>query len=129
MAVAVDPNRTFDYVLKEDRELPAEQQTVFKLKVLSARELAGLEDSVSVMDKDGNWQVKVGTKVLEILRLGLKGWKNLWRTSEITEPFKGIGDESLDLLRPEWRRELADAITEQTNLSEGEVKNSESGRD
>lgn len=125
MAIAVDPNRTFDYILKEDRDLPAEQQTVFKLKVLSARELARLEDSVSVMDKDGNWQVKVGTKALEILSCGIKGWENLRNRAGIFIPFSGIMDNNFDLLRPEWRRELADAITEQANLSEDERKNSE----
>lgn len=125
MAIAVDPNRTFDYVLKEDRDLPPEQQTVFKLKVLSARELARLEDSVSVMDKDGNWQVKVGTKTLEILSCGLRRWDNFRDRNGNLITFVGSMDDNFDRLRPEWRRELADAITEQANLSEDERKNSE----
>lgn len=129
MAIAVDPNRTFDYVLTEDRSLPAEQQTVFKLKVLSARELARLEDSVSVMDKNGNWQVKVGTKVLEILSCGLKGWANFKHQNGNLVIFSGASEDSFDRLRPEWRRELADAITEQANLSEDEIKNFDLGRD
>ncbi len=128
MAVAIDPNTTFDYVLKEDRKLPREQQTVFKLKVLSARELARIEDNIAVFDKEGNQAVRMGTKVIEILSAGLRGWENLRDRNGGVITYSEHREDRFDLLRPGWRRELADAITEQAGLSEDEVKNSGSGR-
>lgn len=133
MAIAVDPNRTFDYVLKGDRKLPVEQQTVFKLKVLSAKELARLEDNISLMDLNGVMQVKSGSIILETLRIGLRGWDTFHdKNGNLIEFRDNNGkprDDNFDLLRPEWRRELANAITEQTKLSGDEIKNSGLGQE
>lgn len=133
MAIAVDPARTFDYVLQCDRELPKEQQTVFQLKVLTAKELAQIEDNAVVIDKEEKIAVNSGSTVLKTLRVGLQAWENFKDANGNPVMFQRkagiVCYENFDRLRPEWRRELANAITEQTRLTEDQVKNSESGQD
>lgn len=125
--IAVDPNKEFEYVLQCDRQLPTEQQTIFKLKVLSAKELADIEDKSARADLSGNLEFRSGSQTLRILNVGLKGWINFIGTDGNPVTFRennGVPrPENWDLLRPEWRRELANAITEQNTLTEGDRKN------
>lgn len=149
MPIAIDPTKVFDYVLECDRKQPCEcggeekecaeckgtgfkntprdQQTIFKLKVLKARELAQLEDNLSSVSvaEDGMPKVKVnaGTQVLRILGMGLTGWENLKDKGGKAIEFKTNGTINWDYLKQDWRRELANEITEQTRLGEELVKN------
>jgi hypothetical protein len=125
MAKAIDPSRAFDYVLEEDRKLPVEEQTVFHLKVLSARELAQLEDSMSTvkLGAEGTMQINSGSHVLKVLDMGLVGWDNLLNEAGGVVAFDKKDVRRWDYLRPEWRRELTNAITEQTRPTKDEVKN------
>lgn len=127
MPIAVDPNKSWDYVLLVDRMLPPEEQTVFNLRVLSARELAEIEDGAAKSDLAGNIEFRGGTQTLRILSLGVTGWRNFRdaQGNEITfrENNGKPRAENWDCLRPEWRKELANAVTEQNRLSEEERKN------
>lgn len=127
MAIAIDPNKTFEYVLLCDRELPPEEQTIFHLKALSARELAEIQDKAARADMDGNFEFRSGSQTLRILEIGVRGWKNLRDAQGNEIAFRENNGrprgENWDLLLPEWRRELANAITEQNRISGAERKN------
>ena len=110
-----------------DRKLPEEKQTVFKLKNLAARELAEIEDNMSVSiigDNRGELNLKAGSQTLRILSLGIKSWENF--NDGEGKPIEFNQKElhhNWDYLQPDWRRELANAITEQARLTEPQVKN------
>lgn len=127
MAIAVDPKKVFDYVLLCDREQPKEQQTIFHLKVLTARELADIEDKAARADMQGNLEFRSGTQIIRILNAGMKGWSNFKNAAGEEVAFRENNgaprQENWDVLRPEWRRELANAITEQNALTEADQKN------
>lgn len=124
MAIAIDPHRSIRYVLREDRALPLESQTVFLLKVLSARELAQIEDAMSVVTPGGDVCVRTGSQTLRTLELGLTGWENFKRPDGAMLAFDAATKSvNWDYLRPEWRRELSHAILEQTRLTGDQEKN------
>ena len=130
MARALNPTENFEYVLEEQRHLPPGEWTVFELKVLTARELAKVEDSFAALQGDtGEVLIKSGSQVLKILELGLRGWDNLKDESGAEVPFRWrvpntqIHHENLDRLYPAWRRELANAITEINRFDEEAAKN------
>lgn len=117
------PGSVRDYICKADRDLPeGARPTVFHLKTLTAKETAQLEDGLSVFNKDGSMQVNSGSATLAILRMGLRGW------TDVDAPFEADrdgapADRSLDMLPPDVRRELADAITEGNRLDAEQEKN------
>jgi hypothetical protein len=128
MPIALDPRATFDYVLQEDRELPEEQQTVFELRSLTVSEEARVADSMiaSVPGQD-EMSIKSGSYQLQILRCGLRGWRNFKTTAGTDAQFdvtKGnprhVTDECLDRLSSANRTELTNAITEHSSVSEEE---------
>lgn len=134
MPIAIDPKKTWDYILKAERGTDA--PTTFHLATLTVGEEAALQDKL-VAVKDGAAQVASGTHTLEVLRIGLVGWSG-FRFGDGTEaPFtvnqgrsvrgrKMVSDESLDLLAPADRKELAEAIVERNTIAETERKNSSS---
>ncbi len=131
MITAVDPNEIVDYVPKCDRELPEEKQTVFMLSILKASDAARMEDSLTETSlggkKENKMRIRSGSKVLDALRGGLKGFRNFrgadgneiaWRENAGT-PHKDV----IDAIPPKIRRELAEFIIEGSELSEDEEKN------
>lgn len=126
MPIALDPRQEFDYVLQCDRALPVDQQTVFVLRGLTVAEEARIEDSLAVL-ADGGVSMRSGEQKLQILRMGLRGWRNFRRADGTEVPFQKVNghpghvtDASLDFLAPEWRTELANAITERGKLTPAE---------
>lgn len=127
MVFAIDPSQPFDYVLKCDRELPHEEQTVWELKPLDVREAAQIEDGAVLFNSDGQEaKVASGSTTIKILQLGLKGVRNFRNRDgsevQFTTAKKGtvVSDTFLSRIGPEHRRELANAITEAAHLSEDE---------
>lgn len=125
MPIALDPKSTFPFVLKEDRELPEEQRTVFQLRGLTVSEEAQVSDSM-LMAHSGSDEVafRAGTHQLTVLRYGLKGWENFLDAEGQPVEFettKGhprvVTDELLDRLLPKHRQELVQAV-----LDRGEIK-------
>lgn len=134
MAIAVDPNKIVPYVLKEDRHLPPDQQTIWKTKILTARQHAHLQDyAVQANSTDSSMFVKSGSTVLETIKMGLYGWENFkdengkeveWRIKD------GIPlDENFDRMQPRWRQEISKFISERNTLSAEQIKNSGSGQE
>lgn len=124
MPLARSNRDLFDYVLKEDRELPAEQQTVFHLRALSSRVAMRMHTLAQV-------------KPVALLA-GVAGWKNFRDAAgnevvckhakgkvivEGIELDKPLSEESLDYLSPEWCNELAAAVLTNNRLSSDDAKN------
>lgn len=131
---AITPNSSFDYVCKADRDLPKEKQSIWKIKHLSAREEAIIEDAMGEMTKGGNFAINLGSQALLALNIGLNGVENF----PPSKPIKFKRDESSMVpgtnIRP-WRdrdlssipksarAELAKVIIDGPNLTEEESKN------
>jgi len=137
MARAIDPTVAFDYVLSADREEDADCVTTWKLRPLTARQLAQIEDGTGSYDPDtGQVAVRQGTVVLETLRNGIAGVENFLGSDDAEVEFatENVGKKYgvtirvptyafLDKIHPDDRRELCNAITEQTRLSEADRGN------
>lgn len=136
MPIAIDPREPYEYVLECDRDLPDDEQTRWKLKVLTLGELASLEDSLFRLDPEsGEARLLTGSHATKILKIGLLGWSGFRDANGDDVPFRTrtvgratgkreeVTDECLERLHPDWRRELANAITEQARPTQGERKN------
>lgn len=143
MPTAINPNVHFDYVLKCDRTLKAEEQTVWELRVLDLTELAQIEDGVvgwnpgEKGDKSdqGDITIRTGSQAVRILKKGLCGVRNFFGDDgepvefEVDEKAQRkrhvleASDDFLNHLHPDWRRELGNAITEQRRLTEDQRGN------
>jgi hypothetical protein len=124
----------FSYVLEEERKLPPEKQTRWKLKTLEYAEAEELEGLQIVVDAFvGRQYVVNGLKKARLaLNVGLLGWENFRDEggSEITfrggsrDDRRAIPDELLSLIRPTWAMELANAIRNEASLDLETAKNS-----
>jgi len=129
MVIARDPGQSVDYVLEEDRSLDPKDQTRFKIKFLTNRQRAEIEDNIGKMNKDGSYELRAGSYPMDIVKLGLMGWEGFKNENGEDVPFtKTSGtdkasEKSLDYLRPAWITELANAITEKNTITEDEQKN------
>jgi hypothetical protein len=134
MVFAVTPGEVFDYVLKEERgeSLP----TVFKIRTLTRRERAKIEDSIGSIGMDGDdageFNAKVGTQHLLTLRFGLAGWERFTFADGTEAQFKTKPgpfvrhvptNETLDHLPDRIVGELVEAINRGSTVSEDEEKN------
>jgi hypothetical protein len=128
MPIALDPKATFEYILEDDRKIPEEDRTVFKLRGLTVSEEARVADSmISSVPGQDELSIRSGTHQLTVLRYGLRGWSNFKDSSGNEIPFevssrhpRHVTDEALDRLSPKHRQELVNAVMER-----GEVKQSE----
>ena len=139
MALAYVPGK-FRYVLKQDRDLPKEKQTVFFLKAFTSKELEDVEGSLDVgmsVSRDGvlgdaniSTSVKMGERINAFLRAGLLGWENYKgadgkEVKAIIEESTGqISWESMDNVVP-YRMELYAAIEKGNSVTDDEAKNSQ----
>ncbi len=136
MPIAIDPAKTWEYVLKSERE--SSDPTRFILATLTVAEEANLQDRLVAVDGATKLTtVASGTHTLEVLRLGLRGWIS-FRFSDGREVpfetdagrrFRGVcppSDKTLGYLSPADRKELAEAIVERNATTEDERKNSAS---
>jgi hypothetical protein len=128
MAVARSTKEVFDYVLKEDRELPKEKQTVFHLRRLSTRHAVRARDLAEDQ----------GRMCEFALRAGVAGWDNFadedgkaveCRHDKGSVPVFGIdvaepmSMDSLNRIPPHVVGELATAIITGNTLTSDDVKN------
>lgn len=79
MAIALDPKRVREYVLKAERALPVEEQTVFLLRALTVYDRAELADAYT---KD-----HLAKRLIEMVRFTLAGWRNFKRADGTEAPF------------------------------------------
>jgi hypothetical protein len=128
----MDTDTVVEYIPKDDLELPAAEQTVFLLRPLKSKELARLEDNMAESTprkKGGTLRIKTGTHVVDTLSLGLAGVRNFGGKDIILADCANDRDRRLclegliDAIPPRIRRELADEITGDVEVSKGEEKN------
>jgi hypothetical protein len=133
--IALDPRQTRNYILEADRELPEDQQTIFKLKDLDEGTLIRLMDSIEVTRGD-NGEARIssggmGTRVYTIVQAGLVGWRNLRDGAGNSIPFhknevtNKIDDDLLARLPWTAKMELANAIEAGAKLTEEQEEKSE----
>lgn len=135
MPVARSARELFDYVLMEDRDLPAEQQTTFSLRALSTRVSLALDNLASTDGKD--IAVRVGHRIIATVRAGLAGWRNFNDKDGKPIPFHAAAGprmiygvevdnpadlESLEWFSPEQVKELAGAIVDGNQLTRADVR-------
>jgi len=147
MLVAVDTSATREYTLKSDvrpkalTEGEPWQPTVFEIGVLDGILGPMLLDKHTVTarkNRDSTVDMKPGSYMLDIVRFGLRGWKNF--ADKDGKPVEfirtqmqvlGVGmrwvadDRCIAKLQSEWMSELSDAILNANQLSEDDVKNFE----
>lgn len=131
---ALDPVTTYKYILKSQREdTPKEDQIIWHLKTLSARENALVED-YSSQYVAGNLQLNAGTENLVTLNCGLMGVENFSRAdgtpvnierdeNSANGVYNPIKAESLDSIPEFVRLELAQAIRSGHAMGEQDLKN------
>lgn len=133
MAIAVDPSRTWDYVLEADRG--TERPTTWELRVLTARETAEIQDGAAFAEKDATISIRSGSSQLRALKLGLAGVRDFRDETGADVPFESendnkrnptrriVTDRFLDRIEDRDRAELARAISEGNRVTETERKN------
>lgn len=148
MAIAFDINETREYILKTDRELPSEQQTIFLIGTLDALISNHLKDGslafkMSEQGPDAKADIAYNSNfsAMEKVRFGLKEWKNLldktgkeilfderiYRKSFAVPKCgnrTGLTDIALNLIKP-YLKELASEVENENWLSELAEKNSD----
>ncbi len=118
------PRGRREYVLEEERDLPETQQTKFLLDDLKEKDRVRIMDALQIQLSDGEGSIGgVGQRVYIACKAGLKGWLNLSdeNGTEVECPTDNKGevtDEGLSMLPWEAKRELMDAILEDTFTSE-----------
>ena len=131
---AVDPDKIHRYVPKEARKLPVEEQPVFLIKILKAKDAAVIEDKSIIADlaKDdevSNMRFFSGTTIIRTLKEGLKGWENFKLPDGTEAPWRENNGnpkpENFDFIPNKLRKELAEAISIGSFLDEDTEKNSD----
>jgi hypothetical protein len=130
MVVSRSTRENIPYVLLAERELPADQQTTFKLASLSHDTL------LAQLQLIAEGQVRKWVKVA--LAAGLRGWTNFrdadgneteFRRSDRTVTIHGIEitkpvtDKTLDAIPSELLLELAQAIVDANQATVDDAKN------
>lgn len=134
MAIAINPDDERVYVLKDDRALPANEQTMFYLKTLTARDYYRLKDGALEVRapirnaSETRTVFHTGTQEQEILLKGLIRWENLkdGHGDELHYPDGRDMDaklKALSYLRPNWRREISEVILADSDVTEQDEGN------
>lgn len=128
MIQAIDPKSPFKYIPKCERDKPAEEQSAFFLRPLTARQNAVMQDKISEICTDKNRKEAVirvhsGSQVLSALEMGLVGWENFKGVDGKDIPFRAGAEEMFDYIPADVRRELAEVVIEGRELPEIAEKN------
>lgn len=140
MVKAIDIDAVSEYVCKEDRRLPEEEQTIWKIGVLDSLTIADISQMDVEFDpgsKEQKIRANIAGRELDNVRYGLKGWNNFKdaKGQEIKAMFNTISkggrsaqtlhDNCLKQIPPRIIQELAEEIKKSNELSEVEEKNSD----
>lgn len=134
IAITTDPR---DYVLMADRDLPPDQQTIFKIKPLSTADRARIDDlieiyedgrTVEITDAKGEKKRIVPFKnpsrrYYETVSSGLVGWSNLRFADGTDCPFKDSQSENLNCLGNQIITELFIEIDSLSEPKKAELEN------
>jgi hypothetical protein len=108
--------RTWEYILRDDQELPKEEQTVWTLQPLSHRAMSEMADAqTQEFGDEGKIHIfmMLGTRRRIALRYGIKSVSNFTDESgqEVSfEEGKPVPDSFLDRLEDNWLDEIAGQI-------------------
>ncbi|QPJ61701.1 MAG: hypothetical protein G3M70_07300 [Candidatus Nitronauta litoralis] len=125
-------DKEIHYVPECDRNLPTEDQTIFLLKPLSAKDAASMQDNVTQTKLGGNdgdtvMLMQSGTQALNALKKGLAGWENFkdahGKEIEFRHNNGAPRPEMFDLIPAKVRQELANVIIEGCDISGETEKN------
>jgi len=122
---AVKPGEVREVTLPMETDVKAEDRTIFLITTPDARDFARIQNElyeVKGFGKGRKEQFRTGDQQIEILKLGLRGWKNftdgngnviLWK--EISENAKGherevIMLENINRIPEAARAELVDQV-------------------
>jgi len=136
MVIPVDPKHEYSFIADEDKELPKDQQTVFKIRPLTAREEAHVTDAFLEMEIGSGApkaKSRLGARSIAILNIGLLGWENFPPGDVDDHQFKQRGegtkrvvaDETLSRIPGDIRTDLANAITDRLGMTETDEGNSD----
>ena len=126
MVIGIDPKKARLYVCKSDRELSADEQTVWHLRTLKCKESAQLQDdAVFFQQGTDRTVVRSGSTRLKVLVMGIVSVDNFYCNGSTLE-WSASSPESrkldfLDHVPQEIRDELAVEIESGTVLSEEEA--------
>ncbi len=118
-----DPNTPRDCVVKDEQGLSLTQQTVFKIKNLTVREVERLKNTLFAKHGLGENAVEkllIGSQERQALEMGLVGWENFLDQEDNPIPFS---QRNFDYIPAKYRAEIALEIRGEAELSEDEVKN------
>lgn len=111
MPKAVKARKPDTYVLKCDRSLPEDQQTVFSYAPLTVRGRYEIEDLQVSTEQGTSFSFNKGRQEYETLVRGLKGWKNFTTDEGNQIPFDPKDmEKNLAFLKEDWCEELAGVI-------------------
>lgn len=126
MAIALDPNRQTRYILKEDRELAPEAQTVFIIRPIRTRDDANIRNKVAERLENGSTVFKTGDVEIDYIKAGLVDVENFRDSTgkliHIDKKDNRVTDNWLDFLSKAQRAELSEAIHDYSTLSPEEKK-------
>jgi hypothetical protein len=100
-----------DYVCKADRKLPDDEQTVFKVRFLTAQEQADLRDEMYKVTGFGEGRKEMlltGTVALKALEKCLLGWENFYFEDD-EEPVE-FNKKNISCIPPTERDEIANYV-------------------
>lgn len=132
MPIAIDPNETTEYVLKCDRDLPVDGQTVFLIAPQTVAQTRAAETKLQpVVRGDVTIQGSNVDFVHQVLRHGLRGWRNFKNRAGVQIAWQASHrdgqptDETLARLSLSYRAELAEAIQALGKIESADVGKSE----
>lgn len=144
MKVRALSTKPVDYVLECQLNDPKPEQVIFKLKPLSSKQFAILQDSLKVeytkesiqklseeaSSVNENSALEVLSKIKNFyehiyntLSYGLIGWENFRDSEDEVVAFSKNMEENLSMIPREYQMELATKISELSTLTPGELKN------
>jgi len=118
-------------VSEDDYIIPKEHWPIFKLRAKDGIETAKMEDNMGHMEYDDKtnirrWIGKSGTHRVQLLKDGIKGWKNFYNVKGELIPFREnngtIHNDSLKLINIQLASELSNAIMDHTALTSEELE-------
>jgi len=124
--LAITPDATFKYTPQAFKILPPKFWPIFTLRYMDGIELAEFEGQSGFIvhsEKGREFHGTPGKYRIALLKKGIEAWKNYFDKSGKEIVFQG--EESIKVLPPDLQNDLMNAITEQTELSEEELRSLE----
>ena len=124
--LAITPESTFKYTPKIFKILPPKSWPIFTLRYLDGIELAEFEGQSGFVvhsELGREFHGTPGKYRISLLKKGIETWKNYVDKNGKEIVFQG--EESIKVLPPDLQNDLMNAITEQTELSEEELRSLE----